>query len=221
MAIAFATSSRIAAGTWWLSVNSRANAAPRTVKSTSGTALGIPVSWNIAARYRSSRSNVIPSRAAMAAPRVGTTGVVEECRCQEVLRGDLGISCESGVGRHQAPRIDGTPASRVHSEHHRETAGENDRTEYGASVTPCRTGVGWIGNEEARLSARLLAQGRPRPGRRAASPGAVHSASPPRAVSGLLCLSALPRADVALPLGRLPPGVVRQGAVATPCHPER
>jgi hypothetical protein len=60
MAIAFATISRISAGTWWLSVNSRANAALRTVKSTSGTGLGIPVSWNIAARYRSSRSNVIP-----------------------------------------------------------------------------------------------------------------------------------------------------------------
>ena len=37
-----------------------ANAALRTVKSTSGTGLGIPVLWNIAARYRSSRSNVIP-----------------------------------------------------------------------------------------------------------------------------------------------------------------
>ena len=51
--------------------------------------------------------------------------MVEERRCQEVLRGDLGISCETGVGRHQARRIDGTPASRVHSEHHRETAGNN------------------------------------------------------------------------------------------------
>ena len=59
------------------------------------------------------------------APRVGTTGMVEECRCQEVLRGDLGISCERRVGRHQARRIDGTPTSRVHSEHHRETAGKN------------------------------------------------------------------------------------------------
>ena len=35
------------------------------------------------------------------------------------------ISCESRVGRHQARRIDGTPASRGHSEHHRETAGKN------------------------------------------------------------------------------------------------
>ena len=54
----------------WLSVNSRATAALRTVKSTLGTGLGIPVSWNIAARYRSSRSNVIPLSAAMAAPHV-------------------------------------------------------------------------------------------------------------------------------------------------------
>ena len=38
----------------------RATAALRTVKSTSGTGLGIPVSWNIAARYRSSRSKAIP-----------------------------------------------------------------------------------------------------------------------------------------------------------------
>src|SRR5215218_2282195 len=59
------------------------------------------------------------------APRVGTTGMVDQYRCQEVLSGDLGISCESGVGRHQARRIDGTPASRVYSEHHRETAGKD------------------------------------------------------------------------------------------------
>jgi len=51
--------------------------------------------------------------------------MVEEYRCQEVLRGDLGISCERGVGRYQARRVDGTPASRVDSEHHRETAGKN------------------------------------------------------------------------------------------------
>ena len=51
--------------------------------------------------------------------------MVEQCRCQEVLRGDLGISCESGVGRYQARRIDGTPASRVHPQRHREAAGEN------------------------------------------------------------------------------------------------
>src|SRR4051812_46447234 len=51
--------------------------------------------------------------------------MVEECRCQEVPRGDLGISRESGVGRHQAHRIDGPPASRVPSEDHRETAGKN------------------------------------------------------------------------------------------------
>ena len=51
--------------------------------------------------------------------------MLRSLKCQEVLRGDLGISCESGVGRHQARRIDGTPASRVHSEHHRETAGKN------------------------------------------------------------------------------------------------
>jgi hypothetical protein len=42
MAIAFATSSRLSAGTWWLSVNSRATAALRTVKSTCGTGLGDP-----------------------------------------------------------------------------------------------------------------------------------------------------------------------------------
>jgi len=59
MAIAFATSSRLSAGTSRLSVNSRATAALRTVKSTCGTGLGIPVSWSIAARYKSSRSNVI------------------------------------------------------------------------------------------------------------------------------------------------------------------
>src|SRR5829696_3710242 len=58
-------------------------------------------------------------------PRVGTTGMVEEGRCQQVLRGDLGISCERGVGRHQARRIDGAPASRVHSERHRETTGKD------------------------------------------------------------------------------------------------
>ena len=51
--------------------------------------------------------------------------MVEEYRCQEILRGDLGISCERRVGKHQARRIDGIPASRVHSEHHRETAGKN------------------------------------------------------------------------------------------------
>src|SRR5215207_6757666 len=51
--------------------------------------------------------------------------MVEQCRCQEVLRGDHGVSCESGVGRHQARRIDGTPASRVHAERHGETTGEN------------------------------------------------------------------------------------------------
>ena len=59
------------------------------------------------------------------APRVRTTGMVQECRCQEVPRGNLGISRESGVRRHQARRIDGTPASRVHPEHHRKTAGKN------------------------------------------------------------------------------------------------
>jgi hypothetical protein len=59
------------------------------------------------------------------APRVGTTGMVEECRCQEVLRGDLHIFCERGIGRHQAGRIDGTSASRVHSEPHGETAGKD------------------------------------------------------------------------------------------------
>ena len=51
--------------------------------------------------------------------------MVEEYWRQDVLRGDLGISCERRVGRHQARRIDGTPASRVHSEHRRETAGKN------------------------------------------------------------------------------------------------
>ena len=58
-------------------------------------------------------------------PRVSTTGMVEQCRCQEVVGGERGISCQSGVRRHQARRINETPASGVPSEHHRETAGKD------------------------------------------------------------------------------------------------
>ena len=67
MAMALVTTSRLSAGTPWRSLNSRASAALRTVKSTCGTGLGSPVSCNIAARYSNSRSNEIPRRAAMAA----------------------------------------------------------------------------------------------------------------------------------------------------------
>jgi YHS domain-containing protein len=56
-------------------MNSRATAALRTVKSTSGTGLGIPVSWNIAARYRSSRSGERQSR----------SSCLIGCRGREVL----------------------------------------------------------------------------------------------------------------------------------------
>ena len=41
-----------------------------------------------------------------------------------VLRGGRHL-LRGGVGGHQARRIDRTPASRVHSEHHSETAGKN------------------------------------------------------------------------------------------------
>src|SRR5215204_661158 len=126
MATAFATSSRISAGTWWLSVNSRANAALRTVKVDVGHRARDPGVVEHCSQVQELTVERDPVKCGDGrTPRVGTTGMVEECRCQEVPRGDLGISCESGVGRHQARRIDGTPASRVHLEHHRETAGKN------------------------------------------------------------------------------------------------
>jgi hypothetical protein len=59
MAMALVTTSRLSAATPWRSANSRSTAALRTVKSTCATGLGSPVSWNIAARYSSSRSNEI------------------------------------------------------------------------------------------------------------------------------------------------------------------
>ncbi len=67
-AIAFAISARSRGGTPWASAKSRARAALRRVKSTERIGLGRPVSWNSAATYSSSLSNVVPSSAASAAP---------------------------------------------------------------------------------------------------------------------------------------------------------
>ncbi len=64
------------------------------------------------------------------APRVGTAGMVAEYRGQQLPRRGFGVSRESGVGRHQARGSDRAPASRVDSEHHRQTARKN------AELTP-------------------------------------------------------------------------------------
>src|SRR4051812_16907722 len=101
MAIAFATSSRTSAGTWWLSVNSRANAALPNREVDLGHRAGDPG----VVEHRSQVEELTVERDPLTcgdgrAPRVGTTRMVEERGCQEVPRGELGVSCESGVGRH-------------------------------------------------------------------------------------------------------------------------
>src|SRR3954449_10878753 len=126
MAMALVTTSRLSVGTPWRSANSRATAALRTVKSTCGAGLGSPVSWNIAARYSSSRSKGDPASCGDGGgPGVRTMGVVAQHRCEELLGGLLRVSGQRRVRGREARRLDGGAASRMHAQGRRQQAGDD------------------------------------------------------------------------------------------------